>query len=68
VPKKTADKQNPLATLIKILANALLEDEPGINITAYNALLILAELADPNLPAEIQKKVMVQDDRHRYEN
>jgi hypothetical protein len=37
--KNLADAKNPLTILFKILANALLEDESGIDGTAFNALL-----------------------------
>lgn len=59
--------RDPLAVLFKLLANALLEDKYGVNMTAYNALLILAALIDKDMAAEIKKKVVENRNRYRYE-
>lgn len=66
-PKRIDIKTNPLAVLFKILANALLEDERGINQTAYNALSVLAELIDKRLATELDKKSAEKNGRYRYE-
>lgn len=58
---------SPLVVLFKLLANALLEDKYGVNMTAYNALLILAALIDKDMAAEIKKKVVENRNRYRYE-
>lgn len=69
MPKKTQNKaDNPLLVLIKILSNALLDDPYGVNLTAKNALLILADLVQPETAQELEKKIVRDvDDRYKYE-
>ena len=57
----------PLVVLFKLLANSLLEDKYGINMTAYNALMILAAFIDKDMAAAIKKKVIEKHNRYRYE-
>lgn len=59
--------RDPLAVLFKLLANALLEDKYGVNITAYNSLMILAALIDKDMAADIKKKTVENRNRYRYE-
>jgi len=66
--RKLAIDRNPLAILFKILANALLEDEHGINETAFNALSVLAGLIDPDLPDYLHKRVVGQNGRVRFDD
>lgn len=67
--RKLTGDHNPLTVLFKILANALLEDEHGINGTAFNALLLLGELIDKDLLTEyLQKRVREQNDRYRFDD
>jgi hypothetical protein len=70
MPKKNlADAKNPLTILFKILANALLEDESGIDGTAFNALLLLGELIDKELLTEyLQKRVREENGRYRFDD
>jgi hypothetical protein len=69
MPKKTPNKaDNPLLVLVKILANALLDDPHGVNVTAKNALLILADLVQPETAQELEKKIVRDaDNRYKYE-
>lgn len=59
---------NPLAVLVKIIANALFDDKYGTNATAYHAVVILAELVDKPFAAELKKKIVKYRNRYRYEN
>lgn len=66
--KKTFDDdETPLEILCKILANALLDDQRGINLTAKNALLILADLVRPGFAEELEKKIIRNGNRYRYD-
>ena len=63
----SADKtDNPLLTLYKTLCNALLDDEDGINQTAYSALMILGDLVDKEAAQAIAAKIEEHDGRYRY--
>lgn len=62
--QKTTD--TPLVVLFKILATALLEDEQGINETAFNALTIMGELIDKRMMDDLRKKVENNDGRYYY--
>lgn len=62
--QKTTD--TPLVVLFKILATALLEDEHGINETAFNALTIMGELIDKRMMDDLRKKVENNDGRYYY--
>lgn len=59
---------NPLAVLVRIIANGLFDDKYGTNATAYHAILILAELVDKPFAAELRKKITRYRNRYRYEN
>lgn len=59
---------SPLTVLFKLLANSLFEDKYGVNMTAYNALMILADIVDKDVAADIKKKVVEHRNRYRYEN
>lgn len=70
MPKKTLnenDADNPLAVLFKILANALLDDPHGINFTAKNALLILANAVKDGAGEELEKKIVREKNRYKYD-
>lgn len=67
-PEKFDAAPTPLVVLFKILANALLEDKYGVNMTAYNALMLLADTIDKDMAAAIEKKVIKTGSRYRYEN
>lgn len=68
MPKKTQNKaDNPLLVLVRVLANALLEDPHGVNLTAKNALLILVDLVQRGEAQEIEKKIVCEDERYKYE-
>lgn len=70
MPKKTLnsnDADNPLVVLFKILATALLDDPHGINFTAKNALLILADVIDGSMGQELEKKITRDDGRYKYD-
>jgi hypothetical protein len=67
-PAKFDGVPSPAVVLFKLLANSLLEDKYGINMTAYNALMILAAVIDKNMAADIKKKVIESRNRYRYEN
>jgi hypothetical protein len=68
MPKKIQHKaDNPLLVLFKILANALLEDPHGVNLTAKNALLILADVIERGAAKEIEKKITCDNERYKYE-
>lgn len=58
---------SPLVVLFKLLANSLLEDKYGVNMTAYNALLILAATIDKQMALDIKKKTGEFRNRYRYE-
>ena len=59
---------NPLVVLFKMLSNSLLEDKYGINVTAYNALMILAGTIDKDMANDIKKKTSENHNRYRYKN
>jgi hypothetical protein len=67
-PDKLSSLPTPGVVLFKLLANSLLEDKYGINVTAYNALMILAAVIDKNMAADIKRKVIESRNRYRYEN
>jgi len=68
MPKKRInDKHNPLVTLFHILANALLDDETGIDATAFNALMLLGQFVSVESVDEITKKVREVDGRYKFD-
>lgn len=70
MPKKTLnenDADNPLVVLFKILATALLDDPQGVNFTAKNALLILADVIKNGLGQELEKKIARDGNRYKYD-
>lgn len=70
MPKKTLnenDAEDPLTVLFKILATALLDDSHGINFTAKNALLILADVIKNGMGQELEKKIIRDDGRYKYD-
>lgn len=70
MPKKTLnenDADNPLVVLFKILATALLDDPHGINFTAKNALLILADVIKNGMGQELEKKIAREGSRYKYD-
>jgi hypothetical protein len=67
-PAKFDGRPSPAVVLFKLLANSLLEDKYGINATAYNALMILADVIDKDMASGIKKKVVENHKRYRYEN
>lgn len=62
--QKTTD--TPLVVLFKILATALLEDEYGINKTAFNALTIMGNLINTRMMDDLCKKVELKEGRYYY--
>jgi hypothetical protein len=62
--QKTTD--TPLVVLFKILATALLDDEYGINETAFNALSIMGNLINARMMDDLRKKVELKDGRYYY--
>jgi hypothetical protein len=62
--QKTTD--TPLVVLFKILATALLDDEYGINETAFNALTIMGNLINARMMNDLSKKVELKDGRYYY--
>jgi len=62
--QKTTD--TPLVVLFKILATALLDDEHGINETAFNALTIMGNLINTRMMDDLRKKVERKDGRYYY--
>lgn len=70
MPKKTLNENeaaNPLVVLFRILATALLDDPHGINTTAKNALIILADAIKRGEGQELEKKIVRDKNRHKYD-
>lgn len=68
MPKKTLNEQDdPLVALFKILANSLLDDPHGINLTAKNALMILADLVRPGMAQKFEDKIVKDGGRYKFE-
>ena len=68
MPKKTLNENdNPLVLLFKILTNALLDDPRGINRTAKNALLIMADVVQPDMAKQIEAKIVKIGSRYKYD-
>jgi hypothetical protein len=70
MPKKTLnqnDADNPLTVLFRILATALLDDQHGVNFTAKNALLILADVIKNGMGQELEKKITRENGRYKYD-
>lgn len=68
--KKTLNRNDavdPLVVLFKILADSLLEDNYGVNTTAKNALLILADLIKKGMAHDLEKKIIREENRYKYD-
>lgn len=69
MPRKRtpSEPDNPLTVLVRILADALLDDPIGVNETAKNALLILVDIVNKGEAAEIEKKLQCDFGRYKYD-
>lgn len=61
------DAADPLVVLFKILSDALLDDVCGVNPTAKNALLILADVIKKGMAQDLEKKIVREGSRYKYD-
>ena len=65
--RQIKNSKSPLTVLYQLLCNAVFEDEHGANQTTYNALMILGAAIDKDVADSINRKLVKEDDRYKYD-